>query len=519
MAFCTEVLGKTGGCDRLLRMSAGVRRRPAMNFSTRSRRPPTAASASGSLGFVCDGIANQCARPAGRAQGVNVSVGGKDVLVDDPVPVAVDAGPAPHAKHQVAFPTGPSQHPGIVELVAANLGAGRVVWVFALHADDGVAMPLGALEQPEGHREDSGHRVALALYDQFLAQVHEAAALGIDRQPVIDHLPQPAAERRIGRQLRGMGLGKPAADVNSVELGQALVPERAHGNDLRPGRRQSLDVFRVVKLKRRILQDADAGQRGRACCPLTRCLVRIRWRAHAAQRWGFTGDAYEGLQIDVLGRDAGDGSDRVRRPAVLGGRHESHVALGKNLPVELGNRADHRDPAVVLDAPAQDRFVPRAGDPVEDHPADRHLRVEAHTAGDHRGHGACGFGAVQAHHHGCPQQLGQFGGAGGAVQVDAVVKTAVALDQGTIDTVAVGAERAPDGLGAQQEGVQIVAGPACRKGKPARIDVVRAFLERSSGISPGVQGRDRTDRQDRLAGTSSQGRDDHPREIRFARLH
>jgi len=75
----------------------------------------------------------------------------------------------------------------------------------------------------------------------------------------------------------------------------------------------------------------------------------------------------------------------------------------------------------VLDAATQDGFVPRAGDPVEDHPADRHLGIEADAAGDHRRHGACGFGAVQAHHHGRAKQLGQFGGAGGAVEVDAVV--------------------------------------------------------------------------------------------------
>src|SRR5512139_1867052 len=100
----------------------------------------------GSLGSVGDRIADQRACPARIAQGVDVSVSGQDVLIDDPVAVAVYADAPLHAKNKIALRSRPSQHPRIVELMAADLGADRVVGVFAFDGHNGIAVALGPLE-------------------------------------------------------------------------------------------------------------------------------------------------------------------------------------------------------------------------------------------------------------------------------------------------------------------------------------------------------------------------------------
>ena len=55
-----------------------------------------------------------------------------------------------------------------------------------------------------------------------------------------------------------------------------------------------------------------------------------------------------------------------------------------------------------------------------------------------------------------------------------------------------------------KEGVQIMAGPAGRKGKPAGIDIIRTFFKRSYVLSEGFPCRRDADRQDGLSRPSSQ---------------
>ena len=132
---------------------------------------------------------------------------------------------------------------------------------------------------------------------------------------------------------------------------------------------------------------------------------------------------------------------------------------------------------IFFDAAGEDALVPLAGHPVQHHTADMYVRVEGFDTANHGGHGAGGLGGVDAQDYRQAQQLGQLGGAGFPVGVDAVVKAAIAFDDGKIGVLGVRVIRAEDGVAVDEEGVQIVAGPAGRKGQPAGIDIVRTLFK------------------------------------------
>ena len=57
--------------------------------------------------------------------------------------------------------------------------------------------------------------------------------------------------------LGSLGLGKPAADVEAVYLGQCRVFERIDLPELRAETLEGLQIIRIIKLKRPILYDSD----------------------------------------------------------------------------------------------------------------------------------------------------------------------------------------------------------------------------------------------------------------------
>ena len=132
---------------------------------------------------------------------------------------------------------------------------------------------------------------------------------------------------------------------------------------------------------------------------------------------------------------------------------------------------------IFFDAAGQDALVPLAGHPVQHHTADIYVRVEGFDTANHGGHGARGLGGVDAQDYRQAQQLSQFSGAGFSVDVDAIVKAAIAFDDGKIGVPGVRVIRSENGIAVNQEGVQIVAGPAGRKGQPAGIDIVRTLFK------------------------------------------
>ena len=131
-----------------------------------------------------------------------------------------------------------------------------------LEAVLGVLRHLGAAQQPahqpgELLRREEGGRAAAEV--QLARQVHEAAALGIDRQSVfckdLEFLPEPP----VFRKLPCMGFRKPAADVEGVHSGNMAVRQGAGKDQACAGGLEGVQVFRVVELKGRIPEDADDG--------------------------------------------------------------------------------------------------------------------------------------------------------------------------------------------------------------------------------------------------------------------
>jgi hypothetical protein len=182
------------------------------------------------------------------------------------------------------------------------------------------------------------------------------------------------------------------------------------------------------------------------------------------------GQALNPFEIQVLFRHQPDGIDGGGGPAVFGRRYQAHVALGKTLFPQLRHRPQYRYTGVRFDAARQNTFVPLAGHPIQDHAADVYIGVERGDPGHHGSHGTGGLGGIDAQDHRQAKQLGQFGGAGFPFGVDTVVEAAVALDNGKIGILGMGAIGSENGVPVNEKGVQIVAGPAGRKAsQPASI--------------------------------------------------
>ena len=193
----------------------------------------------------------------------------------------------------------------------------------------------------------------------------------------------------------------------------------------------------------------------------------------------------ETLQVQVaLGQVPGGGYGPDGGGVFLGG-HQSHVAFGKDLALEARDGPQHRDAAIGFDGLADDGFVARAGDLVEDDPPDGHLGVEVLAAQHHGGGGAGPHGAVHHQHHRSGQKFGQLRGAVGALGVEAVVEAPVAFDQEGIRLGGMAGHRSQNLVPLHEEGVQIVAGASRRQAVPGRVDIVGALFKRHRLDAPG----------------------------------
>jgi hypothetical protein len=99
-------------------------------------------------------------------------------------------------------------------------------------------------------------------------------------------------------------------------------------------------------------------------------------------------------QIDILFSQLGNGSHSFLRPLVFIGRHQTHVAFGKNLFAQLGYGAQNRNAAILFDAVAQYFFMTGSGNMIEHNTPNTHVRIKAHTTGHDRSHGSGALGAV-----------------------------------------------------------------------------------------------------------------------------
>ena len=115
----------------------------------------------------------------------------------------------------------------------------------------------------------------------------------------------------------------------------------------------------------------------------------------------------------------------------LGG-NKPHVPLRKILLAQFWHSTQDGKVAVVFNACAQDLFMPGTGNPIEDHPFDIDSGVELHAAQNRCGHGAGRLGAIDTQHNRRLQKFGKLRRTGAPLDVNAVVKTPVALNDSNI---------------------------------------------------------------------------------------
>ena len=117
--------------------------------------------------------------------------------------------------------------------------------------------------------------------------------------------------------------------------------------------------------------------------------------------------------------------------------------------------------------------MPRTGDPVEDDPGDRHLRIVPRKAADQRRHGRALPPRINDQHNRPTGELCQFRrGAGLAIGTGAVEQAHDAFAQHKLGIALQIRDEPGERRAAHRPQIEIDAGPAARGGMKRRIDVV-----------------------------------------------
>ena len=141
-----------------------------------------------------------------------------------------------------------------------------------------------------------------------------------------------------------------------------------------------------------------------------------------------------------------------------------------------------------------------AGDAVDEHAGQVHLRIEIAITERHGADAARGPGGVDDQQHRCREKLRDLGRAAAvAVVADAVVKAHHPLDDGDIGVGGSADEQSSHPLRRHQPGVEIAARPAGGASMMGRIDEVGADFVRLDDEPATPQRDDQAERDRRLA--------------------
>ena len=179
---------------------------------------------------------------------------------------------------------------------------------------------------------------------------------------------------------------------------------------------------------------------------------------------------------------------------MFGRRNQAHVPLWKDLLPEFGYRPQHRNMTIMFDAACQVVFMPLAGNTVQYYATDLDLRVKLLASQYHGCHGSRCLGTVDTENHREIQEFGQLGRTGITVSVDTVIQPPISFDHGQIRCLGIAGKRFEDGLFLDEESVQVITRLACCQGKPACINIIRTFFERSNCFAALGQRGNNTDR-------------------------
>ena len=133
-----------------------------------------------------------------------------------------------------------------------------------------------------------------------MPQIHQSAALGIDRHLPADGIPQGFQHGPVCRQFPGKEFREAAADIDAAgRRRQGGVGQRAERLQFRAPSGQQIQRILIVKAESLILGDGDAGadwlRRGR---------IDLR---RAGRRIGRGGDLQQGIQVNGFRNLGGQG--------------------------------------------------------------------------------------------------------------------------------------------------------------------------------------------------------------------
>ena len=179
------------------------------------------------------------------------------------------------------------------------------------------------------------------------AQIHETAALGVDRAAAGDEVRDPLAHGAVGLQFGHPVLGEAAAQKEPVHRRRLGIGQRAEGDQFGPARGQRAQVVRIIEAEGGVPGDADAHQR---------CAAGAGRRPAPAEHWRrrrALGQREQPLQIEAA-RPPGARMRSIQASACVGlvARHQAQMALGDG-------EATHR--AAGRPGPAGPCSAPRPG--------------------------------------------------------------------------------------------------------------------------------------------------------------
>ena len=115
----------------------------------------------------------------------------------------------------------------------------------------------------------------------------------------------------------------------------------------------------------------------------------------------------------------------------LGGAPDPGAA-GKEIVRKTRNRPQHWNPADTLDGLPEDRFVPCPRDPIENHPCQRHFRVQGLQPQDQGGSRPGRLRHVDAQKNRGLQELRQLRAGITPFRIHPVIETSVSFDEGHV---------------------------------------------------------------------------------------
>ena len=218
----------------------------------------------------------------------------------------------------------------LMELLAPHRRPCRAEWRRGARA----RLEVADREMARIHRDvdwqHTAHRVTNAVEaGQRASEVHQSPALCVQGHALGHALAKLGGERDVGRELCGEALGIATADVDRVGVRRQLRVDRWPERDERePGVLQEQQVLLVVERERTIARDGQPRDRRRVLCRAPR------------GRSPSSGDAYEPLDVQALGRVSLRAIALHPRCPVLLDRHETEVALSDLQRRVVGDRAD-----------------------------------------------------------------------------------------------------------------------------------------------------------------------------------